>query len=98
MSGWGIGSLVPAVCQLECRITVYLPQEDGDLRRAVFVENGRRCYREADGSGDRGEAGLKLAKVTERLQAGAEPGTAGHGRAIGARTHVAVPAGGCMAF
>ena len=58
-SGWGIGSLVPAVCQLECRITVYLPQEDGDLRRAVFVENGRRCYREADGSGDRGEAGLQ---------------------------------------
>jgi hypothetical protein len=40
----------------------------------------------------------KLAKVTERLQAGAEPGTAGHGRAIGARTHVAVPADGCMAF
>jgi hypothetical protein len=44
MQIWGIGSLLPTVCQLECRITVYPPQEDGDPRRVVFVENGRRRY------------------------------------------------------
>ena len=87
--------LLPAACRLECRITVYPPREDGDPRRAVFVENGRRRYREAV-TGEMLAA--RLAKVTERRQAGAEPGTAGHGRAIGARTHVAVPADGCMAF
>ena len=54
MQIWGIGSLLPTVCQLECRITVYPPQEDGDPRQVVFVENGRRRYREG---GDRGEAG-----------------------------------------
>jgi integrase len=49
-------------------IVVYPPEAVGDPWRAAFTENGQRRYRQA-----RSEAGLavKLAKVTERLAAGA---------------------------
>lgn len=56
------------VIELECGVTVYPPQAEGELWRAVFIENGRRRFRQAAS-----EAGLaaKLEKVTERLQADA---------------------------
>ena len=49
-------------------VTVYPPEAAGEPCRAVFTENGRRRFRQAAT-----EAGLavKLAKVTERLAAGA---------------------------
>jgi hypothetical protein len=45
-------------------ITVYPPAEEGEPWRAVFVENGRRRYRQAASEPALAE---KLAKVTERL-------------------------------
>jgi hypothetical protein len=49
-------------------IVVYPPETEKEPWRAVFTENGQRRYRQAST-----EAGLaaKLAKVTERLAAGA---------------------------
>jgi hypothetical protein len=43
---------------------VYPPQEDGEPWRAVFVENGRRRFREAV---TEEKLAAKLEKVTERL-------------------------------
>jgi hypothetical protein len=65
------------VVEAECGILVYPPEAEGEPWRAVFTENGRRRFRQA-----MTEAGLaaKLAKVTERLRAGApdmeRPGSA----------------------
>jgi integrase len=56
------------VIELECGITVYPPQQDGDPWRAVFVEDGRRRYREAV---TEEKLAAKLEKVTERLSADA---------------------------
>ena len=64
------------VIELECGITVYPPQQDGDPWRAVFMENGQRRYREAV---TEEKLAAKLEKVTEPLQADApnmeRPGT-----------------------
>jgi integrase len=56
------------VVEAGCGILVYPPEAAGEPWRAVFTENGRRRFRQA-----MTEAGLaaKLAKVTERLRAGA---------------------------
>ena len=56
------------VVEAGCGILVYPPEQVGEPWRAVFTENGRRRFRQA-----MTEAGLaaKLAKVTERLRAGA---------------------------
>ena len=54
--------------ELECGITVYPPQGEGEPWRAVFVENGRRRFREA--VTEEKLAG-KLEKVSERLAADA---------------------------
>ena len=56
------------VVEVEGGITVYPPQRGGEPWRAVFTENGRRRYREA---GTEEKLAVKLAKVTERLQADA---------------------------
>jgi hypothetical protein len=56
------------VIELECGITVYPPQQDGDPWRAVFVEDGRRRYREVV---TEEKLAAKLEKVTERLEADA---------------------------
>ena len=62
--------------QLECGITVYPPQQDGDPWRAVFMENGQGRYREAV---TEEKLAAKLEEVTERLRADApnmeRPGT-----------------------
>ena len=56
------------VVEAECGILVYPPQEAGEPWRAVFTENGRRRFRQA---ASEAELAAKLAKVTERLRAGA---------------------------
>jgi integrase len=56
------------VVEAECGILVYPPEEAGELWRAVFTENGRRRFRQAM---TEAELAAKLAKVTERLRAGA---------------------------
>jgi hypothetical protein len=64
-SARGFGRLV---VEVGCGVVVYPPEVAGEPWRAVFTENGRRRFRQASS-----EAGLavKLAKVTERLAAGA---------------------------
>jgi integrase len=49
-------------------ITVYPPARDGDPWRAVFLENGERRHRQA---ATEPELAARLARVTERLAAGA---------------------------
>jgi integrase len=56
------------VVEAECGILVYPPEEAGEPWRAVFTENGRRRFRQAM---TEAELAAKLAKVTERLRAGA---------------------------
>src|ERR1035441_9616871 len=56
------------VVEAECGITVYPPEQAGEPWRATFTENGRRRYRQAM---TEAELAAKLAKVTERLRAGA---------------------------
>ena len=56
------------VVEAECGILVYPPEEAGQPWRAVFTENGRRRFRQA---ATEAELAAKLAKVTERLRAGA---------------------------
>ena len=56
------------VVEVECGILVYPPEEAGEPWRATFVENGRRRFRQAM---TEAELAGKLAKVTERLRAGA---------------------------
>src|ERR1035441_1602957 len=56
------------VVEAECGILVYPPEEAGEPWRATFTENGRRRYRQAMTEAD---PGAQLAKVTERLRAGA---------------------------
>ena len=54
--------------EVGCGVLVYPPEAAGEPWRATFTENGRRRFQQA-----RTEAGLaaKLARVTERLRAGA---------------------------
>src|SRR5271170_760914 len=56
------------VVEAECGILVYPPEETGEPWRAVFTENGRRRFRQAM---TEAELAAKLAKVTDRLRAGA---------------------------
>jgi integrase len=56
------------VVEAECGILVYPPEEAGEPWRAVFTENGRRRFRQAM---TEAELAVKLAKVAERLRAGA---------------------------
>jgi integrase len=56
------------VVEVECGITVYPPEEEGEPWRATFTENGRRRFRQAI---TEAELAAKLEKVTERLRAGA---------------------------
>ncbi len=56
------------VVEAECGILVYPPEAAGEPWRAVFTENGRRRFRQAQ---TEAELAAKLAKVTERLRAGA---------------------------
>ena len=56
------------VVEAECGILVYPPEEAGEPWRAVFTENGRRRFRQAQ---TEAELAAKLEKVTERLRAGA---------------------------
>ena len=56
------------VIELKCGITVYPPRRSGDPWRAVWVEDGRRRYREAV---TEEKLAAKLALVTERLKADA---------------------------
>ena len=56
------------VVEAECGILVYPPEAEGEPWRAVFTENGRRRFRQAM---TEAELAAKLAKVTERLRAGA---------------------------
>ncbi len=56
------------VVEVECGILVYPPEEAGEPWRATFTENGRRRFRQAM---TEAELAAKLAKVTERLRAGA---------------------------
>ena len=56
------------VVEAECGILVYPPEEAGEPWRAAFTENGRRRFRQAM---TEAELAAKLAKVTERLRAGA---------------------------
>jgi hypothetical protein len=56
------------VVEAGCGITVYPPEQAGEPWRATFTENGRRRYRQAM---TEAELAAKLAKVTERLRAGA---------------------------
>ena len=51
-----------------CGILVYPPEAAGQRWRATFTENGRRRFRQAM---TEAELAVKLAKVTERLRAGA---------------------------
>jgi integrase len=64
------------VVELECGVTVYPPQRDGEPWRAVWAEDGRRRFREAV---TEEKLAAKLEKVIERLQADApnmeRPGT-----------------------
>jgi hypothetical protein len=56
------------VVEAECGILVYPPEAAGEPWRATFTENGRRRFRQAQ---TESELAAKLAKVTERLRAGA---------------------------
>jgi integrase len=56
------------VVDLECGVTVYLPRQQGEPWRAVWIEDGRRRFREAV---TEEKLAAKLEKVTERLQADA---------------------------
>jgi hypothetical protein len=56
------------VVEAGCGILVYPPEEAGEPWRATFTENGRRRFRQAR---TEAELAAKLAKVTERLRAGA---------------------------
>jgi len=56
------------VVEAECGILVYPPEAEGEPWRAVFTENGRRRFRQAM---TEAELAAKLAKVTQRLRAGA---------------------------
>ncbi|MGH3226057.1 MAG: hypothetical protein ACRDPY_46510, partial [Streptosporangiaceae bacterium] len=56
------------VVEAECGILVYPPEAEGEPWRATFTENGRRRFRQAQ---TEAELAAKLAKVTERLRAGA---------------------------
>src|ERR1039457_4916226 len=56
------------VVEADCGITVYPPEQAGEPWRATFTENGRRRFRQAM---TEAELAAKLAKVTERLRAGA---------------------------
>ena len=56
------------VVEVECGILVYPPEEAGEPWQATFTENGRRRFRQAM---TEAELAAKLAKVTERLRAGA---------------------------
>ena len=56
------------VVEGECGVLVYPPEEAGEPWRATFTENGRRRFRQAM---TEAELAAKLAKVTERLRAGA---------------------------
>ena len=51
-----------------CGVLVYPPEAEGQPWRATFTENGRRRFRQAR---TEAELAAKLAKVTERLRAGA---------------------------
>jgi hypothetical protein len=55
------------VVEAGCGILVYPPEAEGEPWRATFTENGRR-FRQAQ---TEAELAAKLAKVTERLRAGA---------------------------
>ena len=57
------------VVEVECGILVYPPENAGERWRATFTENGRRRFRQAM---TEAELAAKLAKVTERLRAGAD--------------------------
>jgi integrase len=54
------------VIDMGCGVTVYPPETDGELWRAVWVENGRRRFRQA---ATEARLAAKLAVVTERLAA-----------------------------
>jgi hypothetical protein len=54
------------VVEAGCGILVYPPEAAGEPWRAVFTENGRRRFRQAQ---TEAELAAKLAKVTERLRA-----------------------------
>jgi site-specific recombinase XerC len=56
------------VVELDCGITVYPPEAEGEPWRAVFTENGQRRYRQA---GTEARLAAKLEKVRERLEADA---------------------------
>jgi Phage integrase family len=56
------------VVETEFGILVYPPEEAGEPWRAVFTENGRRRFRQG---ATEAKLAAKLAKVTERLRAGA---------------------------
>ena len=56
------------VIELECGVTVYPPREEREPWRAVWMEDGRRRFREAV---TEEKLAAKLEKVTERLQADA---------------------------
>ena len=56
------------VVEAGCGILVYPPEAAGEPWRATFTENGRRRFRQAM---TEAELAAKLAKVTERLRAGA---------------------------
>jgi hypothetical protein len=61
--------------ELDCGITVYPPEAEGEPWRAVFTENGQRRYRQA---ATEARLAAKLENVRERLEARrAEPGAAG---------------------
>ena len=56
------------VVELDCGITVYPPEMEGEPWRAVFTENGKRRYRQA---ATEARLAAKLEKVRERLEADA---------------------------
>jgi integrase len=56
------------VVEAGCGILVYPPEAAGEPWRATFTENGRRRFRQAM---TEAELAVKLARVTERLRAGA---------------------------
>ena len=56
------------VVELDCGITVYPPETEGEPWRAVFTENGQRRYRQA---ATEATLAAKLEKVRERLEADA---------------------------
>ena len=65
------------VVELDCGVTVYPSRGEGDAWRAVWVEGGRRRYREAV---TEERLAAELAKVIERLSLGAPNIWSGRGR------------------